>query len=377
MRIDREDGKPVYKQISEALRLKILAGEYAPGERLPSLRELAAQLNVSLLTVQQAMNDLVHQELIVRQHGKGNFIRSAPPSDNRRRLIGMIGGQVSNPYNASLMERCREMLERHSFDFLPVLSLKTRDDAARAIRFLLDEGISGAFVLPIESFWEEQLLWDFRRERVPFVYLDSRLDLYSSDYVVNDYLSGMAAALDFLHSLNHKRIACITAQPYTAATRRKLSLFSMWMKEKGNELPAHWTQVGSAEHQDGGYLATKALLATNDLPTALVATNDLVAQGAYRALGEAGLQIPDDMSVIGSGDFNNCLYYSPPLTTLRIDVERMCQIAVDVMMRRLKETSVEEFEQITIQPTLVVRASTAELASRRRSQTGVRKATTG
>src|SRR5690606_33889574 len=141
MRIDRSDDTPVYKQISEALRLKIITGEFQPGERLPSLRELAKQLNVSLLTVQQAVTELVHQDLVVSQHGKGNFISNNPSGTARKSLIGMIGGHVSNPYNAQIMEKCRDILEERGFGFMPILSLQTRADASRAIRQLIDEGI--------------------------------------------------------------------------------------------------------------------------------------------------------------------------------------------------------------------------------------------
>ncbi len=365
MRIDREDDTPVYKQISEALRLKILAEEFKPGERLPSLRELAKQLNVSLLTVQQAVTELVHQDLVVSHHGKGNFISASPRRPPRKSLVGMIGGHVSNPYNASIMEKCREILEGRGYGFLPVLSLQTRADAARAIRHLIDEGVAGAFVLPIESFWEEQLLWDFRRERIPFVYLGSKLDLYYSDYVIDEYEHGIHIAVDFLASLGHTRIACVTAQPLTSPVKKKVAIFRHCIGEKGFQLPEHWCQIGEAEHHEGGYLAAKALLAHGDLPTAILATNDLIAMGVYRALGEAGLRIPGDISIIGSGDFNNSHFYSPPLTTLRIDVGRMCGIGVDVLLRRIAGQGPEEFEQIALRPTLAVRASTSEIAVRR------------
>src|SRR5690606_5901096 len=151
----------------------------------------------------------------------------------------------------------------------------------------------------------------------------------------DEYEHGLQIALDFLLSLGHTRIACVSAEPLTAPVKKKLAVIRQHLDDKGIQLPDHWCRVGSAEHHEGGYLATRELIATGDLPTAIIATNDLIALGAYRAISEAGLRIPDDISIIGSGDFNNSNFYTPPLTTLRIDVGHMCAIGVDVLLRRL------------------------------------------
>jgi DNA-binding LacI/PurR family transcriptional regulator len=92
--------------------------------------------------------------------------------------------------------------------------------------------------------------------------------------------------------------------------------------------------------------------------TALFAFNDISAIGSIRAFLEAGLRVPDDVSVVGFDDIQNSAYISPPLTTVRQPMQRMGEMAARTLLDRIEERT-KYVAEIVIEPELVVRRSTA------------------
>ena len=80
-----------------------------------------------------------------------------------------------------------------------------------------------------------------------------------------------------------------------------------------------------------GYRAINELFSRNNLPTAIMATNDMLAVGAMKGIKRKGLKIPQDMSVVGIGDYEIGRYYEPPLTTMRCEIERLGERAVEIL----------------------------------------------
>jgi len=108
-----------------------------------------------------------------------------------------------------------------------------------------------------------------------------------------------------------------------------------------------------------GYEATKELLRKSRGFTALFAFNDLAAIGAIRAIDEAGLRVPDDISVIGFDDIPNAAYTRPSLTTVRQPLLEMGEIAARTLLDRIEKRS-EYVPEIAIEPQLVIRESTGK-----------------
>ncbi len=107
-----------------------------------------------------------------------------------------------------------------------------------------------------------------------------------------------------------------------------------------------------------GYPFAKRLLARKQPFTALFAYNDISAIGSIRAFQEAGLRVPDDLSVVGFDDIQIAAYIDPPLTTVRQPLQKMGEIAARTLLDRI-EGRVKHVPEITVEPELVVRRSTA------------------
>ena len=113
-----------------------------------------------------------------------------------------------------------------------------------------------------------------------------------------------------------------------------------------------------------GYEVTRQLLARQEPFTALFAFNDISAIGAIRALREAGLRVPEDVSVVGFDDIQSAAFQNPALTTVRQPLREMGVLAAETLLRRINAPARSPYPKIiTVEPELIVRASTAPAAS--------------
>ena len=126
--------------------------------------------------------------------------------------------------------------------------------------------------------------------------------------------------------------------------------------------PQLTVQIESQESSpELGYPYTKKLLARNQPFTALFAYNDISAIGAIRAIREAGLQVPTDVSVVGFDDIEGAAFHNPSLTTVRQPLRQMGEVAAKTLLTRIEEEGNEDYhDEIAIQPELVVRESSAQ-----------------
>jgi len=108
-----------------------------------------------------------------------------------------------------------------------------------------------------------------------------------------------------------------------------------------------------------GYAAGQRLAALAGRVGAVFVANDQMALGVLRALAEAGVRVPEEMSVVGFDDVPESAFFSPPLTTVRQDFGAVGRHSLDVLMRQISERDTTRHERIVVPPALVPRASTA------------------
>ena len=127
--------------------------------------------------------------------------------------------------------------------------------------------------------------------------------------------------------------------------------------------PALTSQLeGDSPSPDLGYEATRNLLASHRPFTALFAFNDISALGAIRALREAKLRVPEDVSVVGFDDIQSAAYQNPALTTVRQPLREMGRIAAETLLRRIRRPGADSRGgEIMVEPKLIVRQTTCRV----------------
>jgi DNA-binding LacI/PurR family transcriptional regulator len=112
---------------------------------------------------------------------------------------------------------------------------------------------------------------------------------------------------------------------------------------------------GDSPSPELGYKVTKKLLAGHEPFTALFAFNDISAMGAIRAIRDAGMRVPEDISIVGFDDIQSAAYQIPGLTTVRQPLRKMGKIAAETLLRRINRPGLEHVNKITVEPELMVR----------------------
>ena len=180
-------------------------------------------------------------------------------------------------------------------------------------------------------------------------------------YVDVDNKKAAEKATTYLIGLGHRQIACISNAPpeYTAAPER-VEGFQNAMNKM--EIPVNEKLICYADFDpESGYKCMKSLLQTGEKFTAVFVASDNVAIGAKSALREAGLHIPDDISLIGFDDIPWAKYSDPPLTTIQLPAESLAQSACTLLLDLIKDKDSERQNQIILETELIIRKSCSPL----------------
>ena len=170
-------------------------------------------------------------------------------------------------------------------------------------------------------------------------------------------------ALKHLAQLGHRQIAFIKGQEFSSDTEVRWANIEKAARQLQIPiLPALVAQlVGDSPSPELGYEATRKLLASRQRFTALFAFNDISAMGAIRALREAKLRVPNDVSVVGFDDIQSAAYQNPALTTVRQPLREMGRIAAETLLSRIRSSGVRLAGEIIVEPELIVRETTCRV----------------
>ena len=173
-----------------------------------------------------------------------------------------------------------------------------------------------------------------------------------------DDQNGAKIATEHLISLGHKKIAHITGDIYTDTGFDRLTGFRNTILENNITLDPEYIVQGKYKENEG-YLGAKKLLSLNNPPTAIFTANDLIAIGAIKAILEAGLKIPEDISIIGYNDIWVSSSINPPLTTIKSPLFDMGYFGAELLYNIIKGNE-KKLKNIVLPVELIIRESTSK-----------------
>lgn len=196
------------------------------------------------------------------------------------------------------------------------------------------------------------------------IVIDNSFKRKGYDYVGSDLEKATRDAMEYLYGLGHRRIAHLGGRVGERENEKEFAdkrdlVYESFMREKDLFDDSLIYDCGKFSTRNA-YKKLKEVLAEKERPTALLVSNDSMAVGAYRALAELGLKIPEDVSIVSFNDQQNARYMLPPLTTVRVQTKYIGYAAVDLLVER--EHTPREYNKIVLLPTeLKIRRSCAEL----------------
>lgn len=271
--------------------------------------------------------------------------------------IGVVVPEISEGYAASVMSGIEDHLLQEGY-FYFVVSHRHRNDLIEEYpRILQQRAVEG--LIAVDTICQEGV-------PIPVVAVSGHRVIQGVTNIVLNHDKAARAAMEHLFQLGHRKIAYIKGQAFSSDTEVRWQA----VRKAATELNLNIDDrlVGQLEGESSspelGYQVARKLLATGEAFTALFAFNDVSAIGAVRALRETGRRIPDDVSVVGFDDIQSAAFQNPGLTTVRQPLRQMGVIAAETLLRRINAPAKSPYpKNITIEPELVIRASTAKVVS--------------
>lgn len=250
--------------------------------------------------------------------------------------IGFVVGDISNPLLAQIALGAETKLRSDGYSMLLTNSVNEPGLDAQHIRLLRRRRVDG-LLLSLADEAAEETLAALQQAKIPCVLIDRDLPGQSSaGAVLSDHSAGMTAAAEHLLRLGHRSIALVNGNPRVRpAKERDRALRRACRRHRG---VVAMVRSGSytAAH---GEAATASLLAAHDRPTAIIAGGNQILVGVLRALHQAGMAAPSDISVVTCDDVPLSEFIDPPIATIARDPEEMGTAAAEMLLEQLRGRS--------------------------------------
>lgn len=352
-----------YKRISEILTQSIRDGEYAPGDKLPGIRDLADRFDVHRITIRQATDILVRAGLVSKHERVGMVVCGSDPADVATRRLNLITGAseatnviqfleygISASLNAGFRPRIFRMLDEDEYYASELV--KGSDPS---IVFQLSSHNSQLGVAVCSA-----------PDRV--VLMCSQMDNMGVRSIVADDREGIELAINHLFDHGHSHIALLSStheydQPTLEIQRKYFLEYTSKLMGKASSF-SELIHIGHVPVGGPAIAAKRAItkrLRQPHPPTAIIGLSEEVALGARSACYDQGLEVPQDVSLIAYAGGYMAELSCPPLTTIDVNIASHVKTAVEMV------NSNYDGRQTTprvIKPRLIERGSVASISAR-------------
>jgi DNA-binding LacI/PurR family transcriptional regulator len=340
-------------------------GRHNGGTVVHTMREVARRAGVSPATVSRVLNHThtispeTQQRVldVVRQLNYYKNVHARRLATGRSDLFGLVISEIANPYFPEIIRGFQASAWDQGFDVLLCNTEYQPERTKSVIRKLIESDVRGVAIMT--SSIDQPLTSELTAAGVGVVFCNLAPSGKLISNISIDYQRGIAQAIEHVVALGHRRAAVIAGpEDNRTAITIKHALVTGLSQRKLNPFPV----LDSNYRVDAGASAVRTILEQRKIPTVLFCGNDLIAMGAMNALEEAGVRVPDDVSVVGIDDIVFAFLARPPLTTIRVPREHLGKIAFEALHKvlRLKRRKGMEYY---LETELVIRRSTARASS--------------
>jgi LacI family transcriptional regulator len=334
----RNEGKKVtLKAVAELLGL-------TPGTVSATLNDSPAARSIPERTKQRIL--AVAKELNYRPNFFARTLRV-----KRTFTVGVIAEEIGDAYGSQVISGIEKYLTSQNYFFLTVVHRHDPRLLQTYSQMLVERGVEGIITVDTSIIEPPSL---------PTVAVAGHRQIAGVTNIVLDHKQAAKLALEHLKELGHEKIAFLKGYVLSSDSEVRWNAITEVAGELGIVIRPELTI--RIENPDStpevGFPVTKELLARKEPFTALFAYHDISAIGATWALREAGLRVPQDVSVVGFDDIPGAAFANPSLTTVRQPLLRMGEIAAQTLVNQIEERE-EYVPEIPIEPEFVVRDSTA------------------
>ncbi|MEW5928145.1 MAG: LacI family DNA-binding transcriptional regulator [Gemmatimonadota bacterium] len=337
----------------------------------PTINDVARLAGVSKATVSAVMNDTgtvrdTTRDRVVAVMEHLNYRPAASAvrgAAGRGRSIALVIKEVDNPYYGEVVAGARAAAQEAGYTLLVTSSEGEYESERRAVELLQAKEVDGLILTPVlDATADLSHLFELKRRNFPFVLLEEIRGVPAS-LVDVDNVQASRRAVEYLIGLGHTRIAHFAGPAYSTHSQQRVDGVRHACSASHVILPPDHV-VPAGAHMEDGYRAGLEYFrgrARGDLPTAVTCYNDLVALGLCRALGELGLGVPEDVSVVGFDDIQLLEFLPLRLTSVHVPKWEMGHTAAQMLVRHIEAREALPPQKVFVDAGLVARDSTRPL----------------
>ncbi len=275
-------------------------------------------------------------------------------------VIGVLVPELGNGYIGEIIRGIDGELDQAGYDLMLFTTHRRAAKEANYVASLVQGVVEGLLlVLPRNP---ADYLGVLSARSFPHVLIDHQgVDTHSPAVGATNWQGGFVAT-EYLISLGHRRIGFITGSMDLGCAQDRLEGYKAALR--AHHLPILPELIYEGDFfQNSGVAAANVLLDLSEPPSAIFASNDVMAMGAMDAIRHRGLRIPDDISILGFDNIPQSEMVFPPLTTIQQPLEQMGRVATQMLLDTLKEP-VKRISRIELPTELIARNSTAPYKNR-------------
>jgi LacI family transcriptional regulator len=335
---------------------------------MSTISDVAKRAGVSTMTVSRVINrsgytsieTRARVEAAVEELGYVPNALARQLRSKRTKTIALVVSDISNPFFTTIARGVEDVAASHGFSVMYCNTDESAVEEERYLLMLIERQVDGILLVPARSSGDSFRL--LHAHRMPLVVLDRRIAARNVDSVRCDSEAGAHALAKHLVDLGHRRIAVLTGRRNISTSIDRVAGCRRALEEAGLCLEddlVHWGgfNFGSLNQADGHRMALEVLAAAGERPTAIFCANNFIGFGAIRALREAGLRVPEDMSVVAFDDLPEEWVSDPFLTVAAQPAYEIGQRSATLLLNQLAGHHEPTGESVVLPFELIIRRS--------------------
>jgi len=334
-----------------------------------TIYDIAKLANVSVATVSRVINDTAPVkdstrkkiEALIQQYQFQPNAMARSLLKKETGIIGIIVPDLTNPFYTEVLAGAETEAYSTGHTFLLMNAIGNYEKESAYLSMLRERRVDGMLFLGGRinlKNGDEELDQELiqHASTIPTVLINGTVKGNVLTRVATDEYKGACMAVQYLIDNGHKHIAFLGGEMHMSTTSSKLRAFKKTLKDFGLTVREEWILPDSFSI-DSGRKQMEHLLSLKKQPTAVFCVNDFVAIGAIKTAIDHGVQVPEDMSIVGFDDIPLAHHFIPEITTVSQEANELGRTAIQVLQRMMNQEKVKK--HTVIEPKLMVRKSSA------------------
>ena len=330
---------------------------------MPTIREVAQLAGVAPITASRVINDSGYASKDVRQRVKQaaeqlNYVPNVLArslKSKRTHTLALVITDITNPFWTTVARGVEDTASEKDYNVIFCNTDESAQKQKTYLQTLIQKQVDGVLLVPASS--DENPIEFLRQQKVKVVLLDRSLPNTNADVIRCNSEGGAYQLVKLLINLGHRKIGIFRGPFGVSSADDRMAGYQRALQETGLEINSQLVFSGEFS-VESGYQMTKRLLSMSPRPTAMFASNNFIAIGALKALRDAQVAVPDEMSVVGFDDLPLAIVVDPFLTVADQPAYEMGCLATQRLLEHLDGEVNDEVRETILPVTIIERKST-------------------